>query len=244
MRRNRSRAARTGSANQAPEIEAGSQRRERAARTDPATGALEIEFEDEDGPAEYAAAPAGWSRDLRPILLTSLAAAVLGAALWAARGSGAGSDGPPTVSAAAPNYAAFVVTVGYQGAHLLSVPQRRIEIDLRVVPVRGATVKIISYYISENGVVAHADPAPSVTPLPAAGLDVKLDLTVTDCSVVPIGESMGFVDVVADGPTGITDRFTILGDRYSADVAHLLRTICPGRANGQSQGAGTVVAGS
>jgi hypothetical protein len=211
-------------------------------------GALEIEFE--DAPPVYPAAPAGRSRDLRPVALTSLAAVLLGAALWALHGSAADTGLGKTArgQAAAPNYAASVVTVGYQGSKLLSLRQRRIEVDLRVAPVTGAAVRIIGYYISENGVQVRADPPPSMTPLPASGADVKLALTVTDCSVVPIGESMSFVDVVADGPLGIVDRFTILGDQYSTDLARLLRTVCPGRSGGQSPSAGAttavVVAGS
>ena len=69
----------------------------------------------------------------------------------------------------------------------------------------------------------------SEEPLPATGTDAELALTVENCAVVPIGESMGFVNVVADGPAGITDRFTILGERYSADLAQLLSTVCPAR---------------
>jgi len=146
---------------------------------------------------------------------------------------------------APPNYYAAVVNVSYHGSRLLSLPQRRIEVDLRVTPVTGAKVRILDYYISENGVQVRADPPPSATPLPASGMDVRLDLTVTDCFVVPIGESMSYVDVVADGPLGALDRFTILGERYSTDLTRLLRTVCPGRTNGQSQGAdAVVVAGS
>jgi hypothetical protein len=213
-------------------------------------GPLEIEFEDEDAPPAYPAAPAGQSRDLRPAAMASLAAVLLGAALWALHGSAADTGAGNTASSSAPvpNYAAYVVTVGYEGSRLLSLPQRRIEVDLRVAPVSGATVRIVGYYISENGVQVRADPPPSMTPLPASGTDVKLRLTVTDCAVVPIGESMSFVDVVADGPVGTIDRFTILGDQYSTDLARLLSTVCPGRPGGQVPitGATTavVVAGS
>ena len=57
--------------------------------------------------------------------------------------------------------------------------------------------------------------------------------------------AMGFVDVVADGPSGVIDRFTILGERYSDDLAAMLRQLCPGRSNGQDQNTiGVVVAGS
>ena len=194
-------------------------------------GALEIEFEDDglDEP-EYTPAPGSRPRDLRPAALGALCAAVLGAALWAAHGA---QHAPGASSAellpSTHEYTPFLVNVGYQGSHLLSAAQRRIEVDLRVAPAEGAKVRIIDYYISENGVLARADPPPSMTPLPDAGMDVKLNLTVTDCAVVPIGESMSFVDVVADGPTGKMDRFTILGPRYSADLARLLTAVCPER---------------
>ncbi len=214
-------------------------------RHDDAQGALEIEFENDDAAAPLS--PAGRSRDLRPAALTALAAAVFGGALLATHSRAAPSPPGPvkSVTLVPPDYAAYVVTVAYQGSHVLSTAQRRIEVDLRVTPVAGAKVRIIAYYVSENGVTARADPPPSVTPLPASGSEVKLDLTVTNCATVPIGESMGFVDVVADGPSGVIDRFTILGERYSDDLTGMLRQLCPGRSNGQDQNTiGVVVAGS
>ncbi len=201
--------------------------------------ALRIEFEDEDG-SPAATLPRGTRpRDLRPFALFALAVAVLGGALAAVRPATPPQPGgqPTTVSAAAPNYGAFVVTVAYRGARLLSLDGRQIEVDLRVTPVPGAAVRVLAYYVSENGVIANADPVPSTTPIPAAGIDVGLRLTVTDCAVVPIGETMGFVDVVARGPVGTMDRFTILGDRYSADLSRLLTEVCPGRPDGRDQGA-------
>ena len=211
---------------------------------------IEFEFDDEqDGDAAtalHSAGPAGRSRNLRPATMVSLGVVLLGAALWAShRPTPAAAPGRSvTLEAAPPDYGASVVTIDYRGSRLLSLPQRRIEVDLRAVPAAGAQVRVIEYYISENGVDVRADPPPSMTPLPTAGADVRLDLTVTDCAVVPIGESMAFVDVVADGPLGTMDRFTILGAQYSADLARLLRTVCPERTNGQSQGADTIVAGS
>lgn len=211
-----------------------------------AQGALEIEFED-DNAAAALLSPAGRSRDLRPAAMTTLAVAVLGAAMWATHGTAAPA---PNVSLhfatpAPPDYAAFSVTVAYHDAYIVSTAQRRIDVNLRVTPVQGASVRIIAYYVSENGVTARADPPPSVAPLPAEGADVKLELTVTNCATVPIGESMGFVDVVADGPAGVIDRFTILGERYSSDLTNLLRQVCPGRASSQDPHTiGVVVSGS
>jgi hypothetical protein len=199
---------------------------------DPGGGALEIEFEDEYLSPAVVEAPAGRSRDLRPVTMAGLGAVLLGAVLWGTHAAPVHDSGASQLKLTftpEPNYAAYVVTVRYQGSHLLSLGDRRIEVDLRVTPVPGAQVRIIDYYISENGVTARADPPPSMTPLPASGIDVKLDLTVDDCSVVPIGESMSFVDVVADGPVGTMDRFTILGEQYSADLARMLAEVCPGR---------------
>ncbi|MBS2962685.1 hypothetical protein KGA66_06485 [Actinocrinis puniceicyclus] len=204
-----------------------------AARSDDGPGALEIEFEDDDTADR---SPVERRRDLRPAALSTLAAVLLGAALSASHHPGAPGTAAPngTPSAAPPDFGAYVVTVAYQGSHIDSTAQRRIEVDLKVKPVTGAKVRIIAYYVSENGVSAAADPAPSADPLPAAGTDVRLRLTVTDCATVPIGESMGFVDVIADGPAGVIDRFTILGARYSADMTGLLRRLCPGRSAGQA----------
>lgn len=216
--------------------------RRRADRSDEEPGTLEIEFEDDEASSGPAASPAGRPRDLRSAALIVLTATVLGAAVYGVHhGVGSSGTGPsgvdgtaPAVVITGPNYAAFVVTVGYQGSHLLSLPQRRLEVDLRITPVTGAQVSILDYYVSENGVTSRAVSAHSMTPLPPAGTDVRLELTVTDCATVPIGESMSFVDVVANGPIGVMDRFTILGDRYSDDLARLLREVCPERASGQN----------
>jgi hypothetical protein len=109
-----------------------------------------------------------------------------------------------------------------------------IEVDMRITPVSGAKVRVLNYYVDENGVNSAAGIALAYAALPADGVDARLDLTVRDCAVVPIGESMSFVNVVADGPAGVIDRFTILGERYSSDLARLLRAVCPDRASGQN----------
>ncbi|HEV2347170.1 MAG TPA: hypothetical protein VGS97_23940 [Actinocrinis sp.] len=204
------------------------------AGTSTGAAALEIEFEDDEASPGFAASPAGRSRDLRPAALITLAVVTLAAAVYATHRPGSSGANSPTVTLSAPDYAAFVVTVSYQGSHLVSLPERRIEVDLRITPVPGAQVSILDYYVSENGVTSRAEPAQSMTPLPAGGTNVKLELTVTNCAVVPIGESMSFVDVVANGPVGVIDRFTILGDRYSGDLTRLLRTVCPSRADGEN----------
>src|SRR5690242_12592531 len=80
---------------------------------DDTQGSLEIEFEDDSFPTPLPY-PAGRSRDLRPAALTTLAAAVLGAALWATHGTAAA--GPSltmhfSTPTRPPNYAAFSVVV-------------------------------------------------------------------------------------------------------------------------------------
>lgn len=208
---------------------------------DDGPGALEIEFEDDEAPSAATSGPTGRWRDLRPAALVALAVVTLGAALSAMHrvGSNAADDAAiranvPIVGVAEPDYAAYMVTVRYEDARLISLPARQIEVGLRITPVPGASIKVLNYYVDENGVNSAAQPAPTGRTLPAAGVDARLRLTVTDCSVVPIGESMSFVNVVADGPAGVTDRFTILGERYATDLARLLRTVCPGRAGGQN----------
>ncbi len=214
--------------------------RRKAGGTDEVPATLEIEFEDDEASPGAAAYRAGRPRDLRSAAMVTLAATVLGAALYGAHRPGPAGAGPSlagtnsrTVIANAPNYAAFVVTVSYQGSHLVSLEERRLEVDLRIAPVTGARVSVLNYYVSEKGVTSRAVSQQSMTPLPAAGTNVRLELTVTDCAAVPIGESMSFVDVVADGPIGVMDRFTILGDRYSADLTRLLSALCPDRAQQQ-----------
>ena len=209
-----------------------------ASGTDDGAGTLEIEFEDDEGSPAPGASPARRPRDLRSAALITLAVAVLAAALAATHRTGSSNTSGTnnlTITAAVPNYGAFDVTVDYLDSRLLSLPGRRIEVDLRITPVPGAQVVVLNYYVSENGVTSQPaeGAAPSATPLRASGADVKLELTVTDCAVVPIGESMSFVDVVTEGPPGVMDRFTILGHRYASDLARLLRTVCPSRAGGQ-----------
>lgn len=206
----------------------------KAGGDDEGAGTLEIEFEDGDEPPEPGGSPGRRPRDLRSAALIALAVAILGAALSATHhtgSSGASSTKSATV-AVAPDYTAYVVTVAYRGSRVVSLSRRQIEVDLRITPVPGAQVEILDYYVSENGVTSW--PPPSPIPVPASGVDIEMKLEVVDCAVVPIGESMSFVDVIADGPAGTMDRFTILGERYSADLTRLLRTVCPGRAGGQN----------
>ncbi len=204
---------------------------------DVSAGTLEIEFEDDEASSESGGTAMGRPRDFRSATMIALAVVVLGAALSAThhtRSNDKNSAGQLILSVVAPDYAAYMVTVRYEGSHLISLQRRRIAVDMRITPVPGAQISVLSYYVNENGVISYVQQDLSGKPLPASGTDVELELGVTDCAVVPIGESMGFVNVVADGPAGITDRFTILGERYAADLTRLLRTVCPGRASGQN----------
>lgn len=204
---------------------------------DVSAGMLEIEFEDDEASSEPGGVAVGRPRDFRRVTMITLAVVVLGAALSATHHSGSSDKnnaGQLILSIGAPNYAAYMVTVRYEGSHLISLERRRIAVDMRITPVPGAQISVLSYYVDENGVISYVQQDLSGKPLPASGTDVELELGVTDCAVAPIGESMGSVNVVADGPAGITDRFTILGERYAADLSRLLLTVCPGRAGGQN----------
>jgi hypothetical protein len=202
---------------------------------DEGAGALEIEFEDGDGPSEGAAYAAGRPRDLRGAALAALTAVTLGAALSATQHTGSNSISRGATEAnipivmIEPDYTEYVVTVSYHGSRLVSLQQRRLAVDLRITPLPGARVRILNYYVEERGVLSRMRTALSRVPLPVSGADAELELTVNDCAVVPIGESMSFVNVVADGPAGVTDRFTILGEKYSSDLTRLLSTVCPAR---------------
>lgn len=206
---------------------------------DEGAGALEIEFEDGEESAEgdsFASAPAvdaGRSRDLRGAALTLLAVVTLGAAFSAThhvRSSDTERIDVPVV-AIEPDYAAYMVTVSYQGSRVVSLEQRRITVDLRITPVPGARVRVLAYYVTEAGVLSETKNAPpSDAPLPASGVKAELELTVQNCTVAPIGESMSFVNVVSQGPVGVEDRFTILGERFAADLERLMLTVCPTRS--------------
>jgi hypothetical protein len=79
--------------------------------------------------------------------------------------------------------------------------------------------------------------------VPAAGQNVLLLWTVEDCGRVPMDESMAYVEVITQSAGGLVmDRFTVLGDRYAADISRLLHSICgPGvnKAAGTGNGTGT-----
>ena len=209
-------------------------------------GALEIEFEDGDEPPDRVASAGGRPRDLRAAALVALAVVTLGAALSATHrtsSSGTSNTNSVIVSAAAPDYAASMVTVQYRDAHVDSLQQRRIVVDLLLTPAPGAQVRVLNYYVDENGIVSSADTELSGRPLPGSGMNVRLELTVADCALAPIGESMSFVNVLAVGPAGTTDRFTILGERYSLDLARLLRAVCPARNTASGADAASQTAG-
>ena len=214
---------------------------------DEGAGALEIEFEDGDEPPDRVPSAGGRPRDLRAAALIALGVVTLGAALSATHrtsSSGTSNANSVIVSAAAPDYAASMVTVQYRDAHVDSLQQRRIAVDLLLTPAPGAQVRVLNYYVDENGIVSSAETGLSGKPLPDSGLDVRLELTVADCALAPIGESMSFVNVLAVGPAGTTDRFTILGERYSLDLARLLRAVCPARGTASGADAAGQMAGA
>jgi hypothetical protein len=211
---------------------------------------LEIEFEDEEGDGGAQEGSRRWGEQVPPApdrrrlrRRTVGAAAVIGvvalvAALTARNAANSGSSAPNSYSADG----STAVQMTYVGSTLVSVLQRRIEVTVSVTPVQPQALDITQISVSEAGVaVAPADSSSPVV-VPAAGREVVLVLTVTDCSRVPMDESMAYVDVITRQQNGeLMDRFTILGDRYSADISRLLHRICgptpaPGPATPRATG--------
>lgn len=200
---------------------------------------LEIEFEDgdeQDGTA--APEPAVPGADDSPRARTdaarrrrtwqlSAAAAVVavlaGAAALATRGGGTGSAPPSRVYV--DNSAAVHIT--YLNSHLVSAAERRLEVELRVTPIQSQPVKITGITVSEGGVSVAPVGTSDTLDIPATGQNLLLLWTVRDCGRVPMDESMAYVEVITLSPGGLVmDRFTILGDRYAADISRLLHTVC------------------
>jgi hypothetical protein len=104
-------------------------------------------------------------------------------------------------------------------------------------------VKITEISVSEGGVSVTPVGMSATFDVPAAGQNVLLLWTVLDCARVPMDESMAYVEVITQSAGGfVMDRFTILGDRYAADISRLLHSICgPGLnpAAGTAPGNGT-----
>jgi hypothetical protein len=197
---------------------------------------LEIEFEDADGRGAAAEddrtqeeqAPPAPLRRLRYARRAVGAAAVVGlvavAAVLATRG-GSGSAAPLPSGLADDNSEAVRLT--YVNSRLVSVPGHQLEVRLNITPAQDQPVKITEISVSEGGVAIAPISATGMVDVPAPGLDLTLRWTVTDCTSVPMDESMAYVEVITESRDGyIMDRFTILGDRYAADVSRLLHQIC------------------
>lgn len=198
-------------------------RGDRRGRDPDAGGApLEIEFEDEDPPPPGAPGRRlTRARAARVAATATAAATVLCCALLATHRPAAT---PPPPAAA---YNGFAVTLRYLGARLASAGGRSIEVDLAVSPTQSSATTVSGFQVSQPGVSTSPGPGARPIAVPAPGTRVRLLLTVTDCPHVPKDETMAYVDVIA-GVTGLgeTERFTILGERYSADISRLLHEVC------------------
>jgi len=216
---------------------------------------LEIEFEDEENGAESPEAvapdqdgsPRAQTRAARRrrMLRMTGTAAVVGALAVAAvvttHDAGGGSGSSPPNRFYIDDTAAVRIT--YLNSYLVSTDTRRLEVELNVTPLQGQTVKITEISVSEGGVSVAPVGISATFDVPAAGQNVLLLWTIQDCARVPMDESMAYVEVITRSAGGfVMDRFTILGDRYAADISRLLHSICgPGLnpAAGTGPGNGT-----
>jgi len=225
---------------------------------------LEIEFEDEYGEEGVAApetaaatdqdgsSPARTRAARRRRMLQVLGTAAVVAALAIAaavttRDAGHTGSTPPNRFYIDDSAA---VRITYLDSYLLSTDQRRLEVELNVTPLQGQPVKITEISVSEGGVSVAPVGISATFDVPAAGQNVLLLWTVRDCARVPMDESMAYVEVITRSAGGfVMDRFTILGDRYAADISRLLHSICgpglhpaagtaPGDGAGQGNGTG------
>ena len=217
---------------------------------------LEIEFEDADGPDGAATPEAAPDRDGSPgahspaarrrrmlqVVGTAVVAAVVAvAAVVTTRDGGSTGSAPPNRFYIDDTAA---VRITYLDSYLVSAAQRRLEVALNVAPLQGQPVKITEISVSEGGVSVAPVGISATFDVPATGQNVLLLWTVQDCGRVPMDESMAYVEVITRSAGGfVMDRFTILGDRYAADISHLLHTICgpglqPAAGAGHANGTG------
>jgi hypothetical protein len=224
---------------------------EAAGRGESGPGSLEIEFENEEGDGDAREGAQRWGGEQEPPAPDPRrfkrravgAAAVIGvaalvAALTARNGTGSNSSAPDSFS----DDNSTAVQMTYVSSALVSVPQRRLDVTVTVTPVQPQALEITQISVSEAGVTVTPVGSPSTVVVPATGRKIVLLLTVTDCSRVPMDESMAYVDVVTRQQNGdLMDRFTILGDSYSADISRLLHRVCgtaatPGPATPRATG--------
>ena len=217
---------------------------------------LEIEFEDEQDGAETpeAAAPhqdgsgsprahtqAARRRRMFQLLGTAAVVAALGVAAAVTTRGGTTSGSTPPNRFYIDDSAAVRIT--YLNSHLVSTARHRLEVELNVTPLQSQPVKITEISVSEGGVSVAPVGISATFDVPAAGQNVVLLWTVQDCGRVPMDESMAYVEVITQSAGGfVMDRFTVLGDRYAADISRLLHSICgPGlnTAAGNGANAGT-----
>ena len=211
---------------------------------------LEIEFEDEQedgGATPGAAAPdphgsprtrldAARRRRKFQVIGTASAVAVLAVAAVVSTHDGGGTSGTSTPSRFYIDDSA-AVRIAYLNSNLVSTAPRRLEVELNVTPLNGQPVKVTGISVSEGGVSVAPVGISATFDIPAAGQNVLLLWTIQDCARVPMDESMAYVEVVTRSAGGyVMDRFTILGDRYAADISRLLHDVCgPGLGSSASE---------
>jgi hypothetical protein len=203
---------------------------------------LEIEFEDgdagEDGGASAGANPTqagqenqappaptrrAW-RARRAIGAVVVIGVVAVAAVMAAHDD-SGSGAPPPSGFIDDNSEAVRIT--YLNSRLVSLPKHQLDVRLNIAPAQDQPVKITEISVSEGGVAIAPISPTGIVDVPTPGLDLTLRWTVTNCGNVPMDESMAYVEVITESKDNyIMDRFTILGDRYSADISRLLHQLC------------------
>lgn len=201
---------------------------------------LEIEFEDEEadgGATPEAAAPdphgsprarldAARRRRRFQVIGTASAIAVLAVAAVMSTHDDNGTSGTAAPSRFYIDDSAAVRIV-YLNSNLVSTAPRRLEVELNVTPLNGQPVKVTGISVSEGGVSVAPVGISATFDIPAAGQNVLLVWTIQDCARVPMDESMAYVEVVTRSAGGfVMDRFTILGDRYAADISRLLHDVC------------------
>jgi hypothetical protein len=199
---------------------------------------LEIELEDEEG--DRVASESGTADGAGPSATRTRAARrrrihqVIGAAgvvaILAIAAAGAGHGGSHSGSTPPSRFYiddSAAVRITYLNSYLVSAAQRRLEVELNITPLQSQPIKITEISVSEGGVSVAPVGISDTLDVPAAGQNVLLVWTVQDCARVPMDESMAYVEVITMSAGGfVMDRFTILGDRYAADISRLLHAIC------------------
>ncbi|MBK3568230.1 MULTISPECIES: hypothetical protein [unclassified Streptomyces] len=77
-----------------------------------------------------------------------------------------------------------------------------------------------------NGLTAQAVPEPSFTVHTGATRRVTVEISVSDCSGLPLNADLAFLDVTLRNTRAIQRHSFIFGDSYSKDLSQLLHRAC------------------